>query len=51
VNKANAARARVSGAMSGSGERLIIVAQQTGMWLFRDDVERLERPEYLDSAL
>lgn len=51
VNKDKVAAARASGAMTEAGERLIRIAQETGMWEFLDDVERLEVPADLAQAL
>jgi uncharacterized protein YdeI (YjbR/CyaY-like superfamily) len=51
VNKEKVAAARASGAMTEAGERLIRIAQETGMWEFLDDVERLEVPADLALAL
>jgi uncharacterized protein YdeI (YjbR/CyaY-like superfamily) len=51
VNKEKVGQARASGAMTEAGERLIRIAQETGMWTFLDDVERLEVPEDLAQAL
>ena len=51
VNKEKVAKARASGAMTEAGERLIRIAQESGMWEFLDDVERLEVPGDLAQAL
>ena len=51
VNKEKVAAARASGAMTEAGERLIRMAQDSGMWEFIDDVERLEVPADLALAL
>lgn len=51
VNKEKVAAARASGAMTEAGEALIRDAMSNGMWEFLDDVERLERPDDLDTAL
>ena len=51
VNKAKVEEARASGLMQPSGEALIATAKENGMWEFLDDVERLEVPEDLASAL
>lgn len=51
LNKAHVARARASGAMTPAGEAKIATAMETGMWAFLDDVERLEVPEDLATAL
>ncbi|WRH62439.1 MAG: YdeI/OmpD-associated family protein [Fuscovulum sp.] len=51
INKAHVLRARASGAMTAAGEALITTAQANGMWAFLDDVERLEVPPDLATAL
>ncbi|MEM1130276.1 MAG: YdeI/OmpD-associated family protein [Pseudomonadota bacterium] len=51
VNKSKVAAARASGAMTEAGEALIRAAQANDMWTFLDDVERLEVPPDLGSAL
>lgn len=51
VNKRLVEAARASGAMTPAGEALITAAQESGMWSFLDDVERLERPDDLIAAL
>lgn len=51
INKAHVLRARASGAMTAAGEALIATAQANGMWAFLDDVERLEVPPDLATAL
>lgn len=51
TNKAHVLRARASGAMTAAGEALIATAQANGMWAFLDDVERLEVPPDLATAL
>ncbi len=51
VNKAKVKAARASGAMTSAGEALIEAAKANGMWTFLDDVERLEVPDDLASAL
>jgi uncharacterized protein YdeI (YjbR/CyaY-like superfamily) len=51
VNKALVEKARASGAMTPAGEAAISAAIANGQWSFLDDVERLERPADLDSAL
>ena len=50
-NKAKVEAMRASGAMTPAGEALISAAKANGMWEFLDDVERLERPADLDTAL
>jgi uncharacterized protein YdeI (YjbR/CyaY-like superfamily) len=37
--------------MTEAGERLIRIAQESGMWEFLDDVDRLEVPDDLAAAL
>ena len=51
VNKEIVARMRAGGHMPPAGEARIAVAEANGMWTFLDDVERLERPPDLDTAL
>ena len=51
VNKDKVENARRSGAMTNAGEAMIQLAKTSGMWSFLDDVERLERPADLDTAL
>jgi uncharacterized protein YdeI (YjbR/CyaY-like superfamily) len=51
INKEKVAAARASGAMTEAGEKLIRIAQDTGMWDFLDDVERLEVPPDLARAI
>ncbi|MEL6464244.1 MAG: YdeI/OmpD-associated family protein [Pseudomonadota bacterium] len=51
VNKAKVDSARASGAMTPAGEALIAAAKANGMWTFLDDVERLEVPDDLGTAL
>lgn len=51
VNKEKVARLRAAGLMQPSGEAVIAQAEANGMWVFLDDVERLERPADLDAAL
>jgi uncharacterized protein YdeI (YjbR/CyaY-like superfamily) len=51
INKEKVVAARSSGAMTEAGERLIRIAQESGMWEFLDDVDRLEVPDDLAAAL
>lgn len=51
VNKRLIDKARKSGAMMPPGEAAIDRAKENGMWAFLDDVERLEVPDDLDTAL
>jgi uncharacterized protein YdeI (YjbR/CyaY-like superfamily) len=51
INKEKVAIARASGAMTEAGERLIRIAQESGMWDFLDDVDSLLVPDDLDAAL
>jgi uncharacterized protein YdeI (YjbR/CyaY-like superfamily) len=51
INKEKIASARASGAMTEAGERLIRIAQDSGMWDFLDDVDRLVVPDDLAVAL
>jgi uncharacterized protein YdeI (YjbR/CyaY-like superfamily) len=51
INKAHAATARADGSMTPAGEALITAALANGMWVFLDDVERLEVPPDLAAAL
>lgn len=51
VNKAKVAQMRAEGRMQPSGEAMIAVAQANGMWTFLDEVDRLDVPEDLASAL
>ena len=51
VNKAKVEEARAAGLMTPAGEALIHAAKANGMWEFLDDVERLEVPEDLATAL
>lgn len=51
VNKDKVARLRAEGRMQPAGEALIAAAQANGMWRFLDDVERLEVPGDLATAL
>lgn len=51
VNKEIVARMRAEGLMAKAGEAAISVAEANGMWVFLDDVERLEVPEDLAAAL
>jgi uncharacterized protein YdeI (YjbR/CyaY-like superfamily) len=51
INKAHVERARASGAMTPAGEAKIAAAMANGQWIFLDDVERLEVPDDLATAL
>ena len=51
VNKAHAEAARAEGRMTPAGEAAIAAAEESGLWSFLDDVERLEVPEDLARAL
>ncbi|MEX3015852.1 YdeI family protein [Gymnodinialimonas hymeniacidonis] len=51
VNKDIVTRMHASGQMTPAGEAKIAAAEANGMWEFLDDVERLEVPEDLASAL
>lgn len=51
VNKRLVAQARASGAMTPAGEAKIAAAEADGSWSFLDDVERLELPDDLETAL
>lgn len=51
VNKEIVARMRSAGRMKPSGEAKIAVAKSNGMWVFLDDVERLEVPADSAAAL
>lgn len=51
VNKAHAAHAVASGAMTPAGMARVEAAKASGLWDFLDDVERLEVPSDLAAAL
>lgn len=51
VNKAIVTRMRAAGRMQPAGEAKIAAAEANGMWRFLDDVERLEVPDDLATAL
>ena len=51
VNKAKVEEARAAGLMTEAGEAAIAIAKENGMWEFLDDVERLEVPDDLATAL
>jgi uncharacterized protein YdeI (YjbR/CyaY-like superfamily) len=51
INKAHVERARQSGAMTPAGEAKIAAAVANGQWTFLDDVERLDVPDDLATAL
>jgi uncharacterized protein YdeI (YjbR/CyaY-like superfamily) len=51
LNKQIVARMRAEGRMTQAGEAAIAVAEANGMWVFLDDVERLEMPGDLRVAL
>ncbi|MEO0487704.1 MAG: YdeI/OmpD-associated family protein [Pseudomonadota bacterium] len=51
VNKAKVEEARSAGLMTQAGEAAITRAKENGMWAFLDDVERLEVPDDLATAL
>jgi uncharacterized protein YdeI (YjbR/CyaY-like superfamily) len=51
INKEKVEAAREEGAMTEAGEALIRIAKENGMWSFLDDVERLEKPADLDTAI
>ena len=51
VNKQKIAENRAAGLMQPPGEALVQIAKENGMWSFLDDVERLEVPDDLASAL
>jgi len=51
INKAHVERARASGAMTPAGEAKIAAAMANGQWAFLDDVERLDLPPDLATAL
>jgi uncharacterized protein YdeI (YjbR/CyaY-like superfamily) len=51
VNKEIVARMRAEGHMTPAGEAKIAAAKANGMWVFLDDVERLDLPEDLSKAL
>jgi uncharacterized protein YdeI (YjbR/CyaY-like superfamily) len=51
ANKRNVAQARASGAMTEAGETAVRAGESNGMWTFLDDVERLEVPSDLATAL
>ena len=51
VNKEIVARMRKAGRMQPAGEAKVAAAEANGMWVFLDDVERLEVPEDLAAAL
>lgn len=51
VNKDIVQRMRAAGQMTEAGEAAIARAEDNGMWVFLDDVERLEVPDDLASAL
>lgn len=51
VNKEIVTRMREEGRMTPAGETKIAAAEANGMWGFLDDVERLERPADLETAL
>ena len=51
LNKAKIEEARASGQMTSAGEALVAQAKENGMWDFLDDVDRLEAPQDLLTAL
>lgn len=51
VNKEIVTRMRAAGRMQPAGEARIAAAEANGMWGFLDDVERLEVPDDLATAL
>jgi uncharacterized protein YdeI (YjbR/CyaY-like superfamily) len=51
IKKAHVDRARASGAMTPAGEAKIAAAMANGQWAFLDDVERLDLPPDLVTAL
>lgn len=51
VNKHFVDQARASGTMTPAGEEKIAAAEADGSWSFLDDVERLELPDDLETAL
>ncbi|MEM7718675.1 MAG: YdeI/OmpD-associated family protein [Pseudomonadota bacterium] len=51
VNKALVAQMRAEGRIQTAGEAKITAAEANGMWVFLDDVERLEVPDDLAQAL
>ena len=51
VNKSIVTKMRKAGRMQPSGEAKIAAAKANGMWRFLDDVDRLEVPEDLATAL
>lgn len=51
INKAHVDRARASGAMTMAGEAKVAAAITNGQWTFLDDVERLDLPPELATAL
>ncbi|WP_428514142.1 YdeI/OmpD-associated family protein [Roseovarius sp.] len=51
ANKARIDDLRAAGRLQPAGEALVAAAQNSGMWTFLDDVERLERPDDLTDAL
>ncbi|QFT79096.1 hypothetical protein FIU89_00625 [Roseovarius sp. THAF27] len=51
ANKARVDDLRAAGRLQPAGEALVTAAQESGMWTFLDDVERLERPDDLTRAL
>jgi uncharacterized protein YdeI (YjbR/CyaY-like superfamily) len=51
INKAHVERARARGAMTPAGEAKIAAALANGQWGFLDDVDRLEVPDDLGTAL
>ncbi len=51
INKEKVAALRAEGRMQPAGEALITAAKANGMWNFLDDVERLEVPADLATAL
>lgn len=51
VNKRKIAENRAAGLMQPAGEAMVKIAEENGMWVFLDDVERLEVPDDLAMAL
>ncbi len=51
VNKRKIAENRALGLMQPAGERMVKIAEDNGMWVFLDDVERLEVPDDLAAVL
>jgi len=51
VNKRKVAEERAAGRMMPAGEAAIAVSQENGMWAFLDDIDRLEVPADLASAI